>query len=196
MTTTMLIVLLTALLVTVLIFLTIIVLATRVPLFARAAATLAAIALIFIGYFAIGELRGWPSDTPLPSHFQLHWARITEPDPLHKNPGEIFLWVEALDEENYLSGLPRAYRLAYSNELARLIESALAAIENGQDVSGAITEETREEDTADRLAMEVAEEERLEGQTTAQMGQRYSNSEFGELTLGNMPAPGRPEKPE
>lgn len=192
----MLIVILTALLVTVLIFLTVIILTTRVPLFARAAATLAAVALIFSGYFAIGELRGWPSDSPLPSHFQLHWARITEPDPLHKNPGEIFLWVEALDEENYLSGLPRSYRLAYSNELAALIESALAAIENGQNVAGAVSDEVREEETADRLAAEVAEEERIDGQTTTQIGQRYSNLELGELTLGNMPSPGRPAKPE
>jgi hypothetical protein len=74
----------------------------------------------FFGVFfvSVTDLVGWPTEAHLPDHFQLHWATIVEPDKLNGLPGSIYLWIEALDEDNMLTGTPRAFRVPYSRELA------------------------------------------------------------------------------
>ena len=106
-----------------------VVLSTRIPLLVRIVSTVSVAALAFFTYWGISEIRGLPSDTYPPHLFRMHWARIVEPNKLTNEPGSIYLWDEELDEQNYPSGLPRAYRLAYTPELAEAIEAALAAIE-------------------------------------------------------------------
>jgi hypothetical protein len=81
-------------------------------------------------------LIGWPSETRVPEHFQLHWATVVEPDKLNGLPGTIFLWLERLDENNMLAGTPRAFRVPYSRELADRIGRAKERIEHGQDQAG------------------------------------------------------------
>jgi hypothetical protein len=51
-------------------------------------------------FVSVTELIGWPTEARVPDHFQLHWATIVEPDKLNGLPGSIYLWVEALDENN------------------------------------------------------------------------------------------------
>ncbi|HMD65241.1 MAG TPA: hypothetical protein VKG22_01165 [Stellaceae bacterium] len=97
-----------------------------------------AIITVFFGvsYISIAGLIGWPSEGQVPEHFQLHWATVLEPDKLNGLPGSIFLWIEALDENNMLAGTPRAFRVPYSRELADRIGRAKERIEQGTDQAG------------------------------------------------------------
>ena len=101
-------------------------------------ATAIAITTAFFGvsYISTAGLIGWPSGAPVPEHFQLDWATVVEPDKLNGLPGAIYLWVEALDENNMSSGTPRAFRVPYSRELADRIGHAKDRIEQGIDQVG------------------------------------------------------------
>jgi hypothetical protein len=51
-------------------------------------------------------------------------------------PGSIFLWVEALNQDNLPAGTPRAFRVPYSRDLADRIARAKERIEQGADQAG------------------------------------------------------------
>jgi len=87
-------------------------------------------------YLSTTGLIGWPTEARMPDHFQLHWATIVEPDKLNGLPGSIYLWIEALDENNTLAGTPRAFRVPYSRDLADRIGRAKQRIEQGADQAG------------------------------------------------------------
>jgi hypothetical protein len=97
-----------------------------------------AITTVFFGvsYLSTAGLIGWPSEARLPERFQLHWATVAEPDKLSRIPGSIYLWVEALDENNIPAGMPRAFRVPYSRELADRIGHAKERIEQGKEQAG------------------------------------------------------------
>jgi hypothetical protein len=63
-------------------------------------------------------------------------SRIVEPHSLEGDPGSIYLWVEALDEGNRPSGVPRAYRLPYSGKLAERTDQAASEIAAGRPQGG------------------------------------------------------------
>ena len=115
-------------------------LATRLPFFLKGLATVATCGMILWTYEAIGELRGLPTDSEPPAHFKLHWARVVEPNPLMKEEGHVFMWLEELDEMNFPSGMPRAYALAYDPDLVKKVEVAMGKIKEGEEVSGTITD--------------------------------------------------------
>ncbi len=69
-------------------------------------------------FFATKGLLGWPGSGRLPPRFQLLWTRVVEPDPKVADAGAIYLWVEAVDENNVPSGVPRSYRLPYTKPMA------------------------------------------------------------------------------
>jgi hypothetical protein len=50
------------------------------------------------------------------------------------DPGSIYLWVEALDQDNRPSGIPRAYRIPYSEQLAQRTDKAASDIAAGRAV--------------------------------------------------------------
>jgi hypothetical protein len=89
-----------------------------------------------VSFFATRGLLGWSSTDPLPAKFKLLGARIVEPHSLEGDPGAIHLWVEALDEDNFLSGVPRAYRLPYNVRLAEKTEAAVRASADGKPQGG------------------------------------------------------------
>ena len=63
-------------------------------------------------------------------------ARIVEPHSLEGDPGAIHLWVESLDDDNFPSGVPRAYRLPYDARLAEKTEAAIRASADGKPQGG------------------------------------------------------------
>jgi len=71
--------------------------------------------------------------------FKLLGARIVEPHSLAGDPGAIHLWVEALDDDNRPSGVPRAYRLPYTAKLAERTEAAVQASAKGKPQEGGHT---------------------------------------------------------
>jgi hypothetical protein len=102
----------------------------------KAAAIVIATGFFGVSYVSITDLIGWPAGARMPEHFQLHWATIVEPDKLNGLPGSIYLWVEALDDNNMLTGTPRAFRVPYSRALADRIGRAKERIEQGADQAG------------------------------------------------------------
>jgi len=170
----------------------VVVLSTRIPIAVKIISTGSVVALIFVTYWGIAEIRGLPSDTSPPKLFRLHWARVVEPNKVSDVPGSIFLWIEELDEHNYPSGLPRAYRLPFSRDLADAIQSALAAISDGEEVAGQIEEDVAELETSERLALEISTEE--EGNANSSMGERVIAVDFGDISFRALPAPETPEK--
>ena len=81
---------------------------------AKAVAVVVTSAFYIASFVGVRGLLGWASVDRLPANFKLLQARIVEPHSLQGDPGAIYLWVEALDDGNRPSGVPRAYRLPYS----------------------------------------------------------------------------------
>jgi hypothetical protein len=103
----------------------------RIPWPVKAAAIVLTSAFYVVSFSATRGLLGWSSTDPLPPKFKLLGARIVEPHSLEGDAGAIHLWVEALDDDNFPSGAPRAYRLPYDAHLAERTEAAVRASANG-----------------------------------------------------------------
>jgi hypothetical protein len=113
-----------------------------VLVYAKLPWSLKGIAVIVTSSFYIASflgmrgLLGWASVERLPPTFKLLQARIVEPHSLEGDPGAIYLWVEALDEDNRPSGVPRAYRIPYRDKLADKTDKAQSEIAAGRAQGG------------------------------------------------------------
>ena len=96
----------------------------RLPWPAKAIAVVVTSAFYIISFVGVRDLLGWASTERLPASFKLLQARIVDPHTLEGDPGSVYLWVEALDEDNRPSGVPRAFRLPYSDTLAEKTHEA------------------------------------------------------------------------
>lgn len=114
----------------------VIALRARVPWPFKAVAVLVTSAFYCVTFFRIEGLTGWSAPAPLPSQFQLLWARVVEPNPLDRDPGAVHIWVEELDAANLPIGRPRAHRLPYSPALAHKVEAARDEIMKGHPQGG------------------------------------------------------------
>jgi hypothetical protein len=110
--------------------------------YARLAWPAKAVAVVVTSAFYIASfqgargLLGWASAERLPVTFKLLQVRIVEPHSLEDDPGSIYLWVEALDDGNRPSGVPRAYRLPYSDQLAEKADRAAGEVAAGRPQAG------------------------------------------------------------
>jgi hypothetical protein len=103
---------------------------------AKAVAVIVTSAFYIVSFSGVRGLLGWASIDKLPITFKLLQARIVEPHSLEGDPGSIYLWVEALDEANRPSGVPRAYRIPYSDKLAEKTDKAASEIAAGRPQGG------------------------------------------------------------
>lgn len=108
----------------------------RLPWSAKAVAVVVTSAFYVVSFVGVRGLLGWASVDRLPVTFKLLQARIVEPHSLEGDPGSIYLWVEALDEDNRPSGVPRAYRIPYSGSLAEKTDKAAGEIAAGRPQGG------------------------------------------------------------
>jgi hypothetical protein len=108
----------------------------RLPWQLKATLVVATSAFYVINFLGTRALLGWSSVDSLPPRFKLLSARIVEPHSLEGDPGAIHLWVEELDKNNFPSGVPRAYRIPYSETLAEKTEAAVKATEEGKPQGG------------------------------------------------------------
>jgi hypothetical protein len=108
----------------------------RLPWPAKAAFVVVTSAFYVASFFGTRGLLGWASIDRLPANFKLLQVRIVEPHTLQGDPGSVYLWVEALDDDNRPSGVPRAYRLAYSEALAQKTDNAAKEIAAGHPQGG------------------------------------------------------------
>jgi hypothetical protein len=111
----------------------------RLPWPAKALAVVVISAFYIVSFNATRGLLGWASIERLPPSFKLLQARVVDPHSLQDDPGSIYLWIEALDEDNRPSGVPRAYRLPYSDKLAERIDHAADQIRAGNPQQGGRT---------------------------------------------------------
>jgi hypothetical protein len=108
----------------------------RLPWPAKAVFVVVTSAFYVASFFGTRGLLGWASIDRLPPAFKLLQVRIVEPHTLDGDPGAIYLWVEALDEGNRPSGVPRAYRLPYTESLAQKADKAASEIAAGHPEGG------------------------------------------------------------
>ncbi len=108
----------------------------RLPWPAKALAVVVTSAFYVVSFVATRNLLGWASVDRLPQSFKLLQARIVDPHTVEGDAGSIYLWVEALDEDNRPSGVPRAYRLPYSDKLAEKTHAAENEIAAGRAQGG------------------------------------------------------------
>ena len=108
----------------------------RVPWSAKAVAVVVTSAFYVASFIGARGLLGWASIDRLPASFKLLQARIVEPHSLEGDPGSIYLWVETLDEGNRPSGVPRAFRIPYSDRLAQKTDKAVSEIAAGRPQGG------------------------------------------------------------
>ncbi|WP_315764621.1 MULTISPECIES: hypothetical protein [unclassified Bradyrhizobium] len=108
----------------------------RLPWPAKALAVVVTSAFYVGSFIGARGLLGWASIDALPARFKLLQARIVEPHSLDGDPGSIYLWVERLDEDNRPSGVPRAYRLPYTDGLAGKAQHASDQIASGHPQGG------------------------------------------------------------
>lgn len=167
------------------------------PVF-KALATVATVVLIPLTFHSVGELRGLPSDGPIPFSFRMLWAQVVEPNPLQRERGNVFLWLQALDADNFPVGQPRAYELPYSDDLKIKVSEAMGKIAQGEEMQGTIdAKKVLPEATAEDLAQEI-EAGRVNGQRSgsATVGERIFQFEPGMLTFTEEAAPVTPGKPQ
>jgi hypothetical protein len=103
---------------------------------AKAIAVFVTSAFYIASFVGVRGLLGWASVDRLPASFKLLQARIVEPHSLEGDPGAIYLWVEALDDGNRPSGVPRAFRIPYSDRLAEKTDKAAGEIAAGRPQGG------------------------------------------------------------
>jgi hypothetical protein len=108
----------------------------RLPWPAKAAAVIVTSAFYVVSFVGARGLLGWASTDRLPASFKLLHARIVDPHTVEGDPGSVYLWVEALDEDNRPSGVPRAYRLPFSDALAEKTHAAENQIAAGRPQGG------------------------------------------------------------
>ena len=108
----------------------------RLPWPAKALAVVVTSAFYIVSFTAAQGLLGWATEDRLPPRFKLLQARIVDPHTVEGDPGSVYLWVEALDEDNRPSGVPRAYRLPYSDALAEKTHAAENQIAAGHPQGG------------------------------------------------------------
>ncbi len=108
----------------------------RLPWSAKAVAVVVTSAFYIVSFIGVRGLLGWASVDKLPVTFKLLQASIVEPHSLEGDQGSIYLWVEALDEDNRPNGVPRAYRIPYSDSLAEKTDKAAKEIAAGRAQGG------------------------------------------------------------
>jgi hypothetical protein len=108
----------------------------RLPWPLKAVAVVVTSTFYVASFLGMRGLLGWASVDHLPASFKLLQARVVEPHSLEGDPGTIYLWVEALDEGNRPSGVPRAYRIPYSDVLAEKTDKAQSEIAAGHAQGG------------------------------------------------------------
>jgi hypothetical protein len=108
----------------------------RLPWPAKAVAVVVTSAFYIVSFTAAQGLLGWATQDKLPPSFKLLQARIVDPHTVDGDPGSVYLWVEALDDDNRPNGVPRAYRLPYTDALAEKTHAAQDQIAAGHPQGG------------------------------------------------------------
>ena len=156
------------------------------------AAAIVVTGIFFIqAYIQTYALLGWPTDTDLPRHFQVLWAKVEDPNKFTGAEGAIFLWVDELDEFNLPIGIPRSHKLPFTPGLADAVVKITGRIRAGMDVAGIAELADDEESTSSRMMKDVTAPEDLTG---GQFQVDVFPDQIQTLQFEDMPPPILPDK--
>ena len=156
------------------------------------AAAIVVTGIFFIqAYIQTYALLGWPTDTDLPRHFQVLWAKVEDPNKFTGAEGTIFLWVDELDEFNLPIGVPRSHKLPFTPGLADAVVKITGRIRAGMDVAGIAELADDEESTSSRMMKDVTAPEDLTG---GQFQVDVFPDQIQTLQFEDMPPPILPDK--
>ena len=102
----------------------------------KAVAVVVTSAFYLVSFDSMRGLLGWASTETLPKSFKLLQARIVEPHAVEGDSGSVYLWIEELDDDNHPSGVPRAFRLPFTDQLADKTHTAMNEIKAGHPQGG------------------------------------------------------------
>jgi hypothetical protein len=142
-------------------------------------------AVAFVGaYTVLSGLIGWPSTGQLPPRFSLLHTYVEEPDQQRNFAGNIYLWVQEIDENQVPVSVPRAYVMPYVVETMKGVTKSQEMLDRGEKVLG----ESKEQVTAqsDRPPGENDEgastdHEANRGQANLSNGGTRSNNSAGSI---------------
>ncbi|MEQ8232633.1 MAG: hypothetical protein RLW61_12970 [Gammaproteobacteria bacterium] len=103
---------------------------TRFSAWLKTLAIVVVAAFYFHTYDALLAALGWPTRAPVPTRFQLLSSWVNEPDKKTGEKGSIELWAVTLTEAGPARS-PRAYRLAYDEQLHQQLDEANRQLRNG-----------------------------------------------------------------
>lgn len=112
------------------------VLSARAPAGLKASLIVAVSGFYIAVFFGLQALPGYASDERLPPRFKLLSARVVEPLTFPGDPGAIYIWVEAMDDNGVLSGVPRAFHRSYGPKDAENVENAVKRSDEGHPQEG------------------------------------------------------------
>jgi hypothetical protein len=139
----------------------------------KAGAVVVATAFFAVTYLTVNGLMGWPTAQRLPPRFNLVWTKVVEPDKKTNSAGAVYIWAEALDENNVPARTPRSYELAYTDALARKIAAAQEEREKGTEVMGRLDDDpSRRDDGSGK---------------NIKMGQTQKNRDFEHVATDTVP---------
>lgn len=87
----------------------------------------------FVTWWGLRESEGWPTRADPLAEFELLAFDVRQPDKRTDSPGAIFLWIRP---SHAVEGTPRAYRLAYSEELHKAVLDAGERLRRGRRQQG------------------------------------------------------------
>ena len=100
----------------------------------------AALVLMVSGFYIFSSqtfrsLSGWPAEDTLPEKFVLLSAVFDEPSPARDHPGNIFIWVNPMKDNQPLE-MPRVFRLPYEKNLHRILGDGVRKAREGNTQMG------------------------------------------------------------
>jgi hypothetical protein len=170
-------------------------LTARLAWWVKAAAIVVTSVFFVEAFFATKGLLGWPRTGELPARFQLLWVRVVEPDLKSADPGAIYLWIEAVDENNVPDGVPRSYRLPYSRPLADRAAKARDEIISGKPQQGLAENLAGSEDRREAKSDQDLSGSRVDpGLTAVDLDQFRLLQQAPQVEFSPMPLPTLPPK--
>lgn len=163
--------------------------------------------VVFVAAYSVfSGLLGWPSNAQLPARFSLLDTYIDEPDKQRDFAGNIYLWVQEIDDNQVPIAAPRAYVMPYVVETMKGVTESQELLDRGEKVLG--ESKTQVTATSDRAGKDsggeaAVDHEANRGQANMSTGGTRSNNSAGSIfgfpagqtvEFSPMPAVGLPRK--
>jgi hypothetical protein len=164
-------------------------LSARAPALFKGLVVVALSAFYIAAFSGLRALPGYASEERLPARFKLLGIRVVEPKTIPGDPGSIYMWVEPMDENEVLSGAPRAFRLPYTEKRADNMINAIKRSNEGHPQEGRTGAGKEDADwLGPNAGMTVEEGMSLNGKQPANDAMNDDGVEFTPMLAPRLPA--------